>query len=234
MGIKGLSKFVEKYAKPIDLPFLSGQKIAIDSHIFIYKFKCCNRGLIEGFGSQLKRWQALNITPVYVFDGVKSPLKNDTIKKRKEKSTVIITWEEIDDLKKFLMSKGVELIKGISEGEKTCSYLSRVGYVYAVLSNDYDCLTFNCKRLITYKNGSYFLYDTDEILAGLGLTIDEFISMCIVSGSDYSSGVKGLGMVKAYKKIKEKTELPMDGIGNLDEIIDIFKNFSVEESVKRV
>jgi flap endonuclease-1 len=234
MGIKGLSKFVEKYAKPIELHELSGQKIAIDSHIFIYKFKCCNRSLIEGFGSQLKRLAFLRVTPVYVFDGAKSHLKNATIQKRKEKSTVTITWEEIDELKQFLVSKGIELIKGVSEGEKTCSYLSRVGYVYAVLSNDYDCLTFNCKRLITYRSGSYFLYDTDEILSHLGLTIDEFISMCIVSGSDYSSGIRGLGMVKAYKKIQEKTDLPMNDIANIDEIIDIFKNFSVEASVKRV
>jgi flap endonuclease-1 len=234
MGIKGLSKFVEKYAHPMELYHLRGQKIAIDSHIFIYKFKCCNRSLIEGFGSQIKRWAFLGVTPVYVFDGTKSHLKNDTIQKRKEKSTVTITWEEVDELKKFLVSKGVELIKGISEGEKTCSYLSRVGYVYAVLSNDYDCLTFNCKRLITYRNGSYFLYDTDEILAGLGLTIDEFIDICIVSGSDYSSGIRGLGMVKAYKKIQEKSGLPMNDIANIDEIIDIFKNFSIEASVKRV
>ena len=41
------------------------------------------------------------------------------------------------------------------------------------------------------------------MLSGLGLTMDEFIDLCILSGCDYVKSIEGLGPNTAYKLIKD-------------------------------
>jgi flap endonuclease-1 len=230
MGVKGLSKFVQKYGTSIFLEDLYDKTIIIDTHIYLYKFKYSKKNIISCFKNQILKFKKSCITPIYVFDGVKSCLKDIVIKKRKEKNSLYISKKEIDELKDFFKENNIKYITGISEGEKTCSSLNRNNdNIYAVLSNDYDCLPFNCKRLIVYNSGYYTLYDTDEIIKDLNINMSDFIDICIISGTDYSNGIKGLGIVKAYKKLK-KLELKdiLLELENYNEIKGIFENFEKE------
>lgn len=42
-----------------------------------------------------------------------------------------------------------------------------------------------------------------KVLEGLGLTMDEFIDLCILLGCDYCSSIRGVGPVRAIALIKE-------------------------------
>jgi 5'-3' exonuclease len=237
MGVKGLSKFVEKYAKTVFLDDFYEKTLIIDTHIYLYKFKYSKKNIVNCFKNQIAKFNKLSITPIYVFDGVKPALKDAVIKKRKEKNSLYVSKEEIDELKDYFNKNDIKYIIGVSEGEKTCSSLNRhKDNVYAVLSNDYDCLAFNCKRLIVYKSGDYIMYETDEIMKDLDITIDNFIDLCIIAGTDYSEGIKGMGLVKAFKKLKKETDndfhTMFQEIENYDEIKTIFKDFEKEKTME--
>lgn len=238
MGVKGLSKFVEKYGKKISLEELCDKSIIIDTHIYLYKFKYSKKNIVSCFKAQNLRFNKLSITPVYVFDGTKSCLKDAVIKKRKErKNSLHISREEVEDVKQYFNDNNIKYITGVSEGEKTCSSLNRCNdEIYAVLSNDYDCLVFNCKRLIVYKTGEYIMYETDEIIDDLKLSLPDFIDICMIAGTDYSEGIKGMGLIKAYKKLKnteskDNLKETLKEFENYDEIKDIFQNFEKEKQI---
>jgi flap endonuclease-1 len=234
MGVKGLAKFVEKYGTQIFLDDLQDKTIAIDIHIYLYKFKYSKKNLVSCFKNQINRFSKVGITPIYIFDGIKPPLKDAVIKKRKDKNGIFVTREEISDVKLFFEQENIRYIIGVSEGEKTCSNLNRREYsnIYAVLSNDYDCLAFNCKRLVVYKSGEYIMYDTDNIISDLDISLNDFIDICIISGTDYSYGVKGTGIIKAFKKLKSSdlNDL-LKEIENYEEIKNIFIDFEKEKMI---
>ena len=46
-------------------------------------------------------------------------------------------------------------------------------------------------------------FDYDKVLAGLGLTPEQFIDMCILCGCDYCDTIRGIGPKTALKLIKE-------------------------------
>jgi flap endonuclease-1 len=41
------------------------------------------------------------------------------------------------------------------------------------------------------------------VLEGLGLTMDEFIDLCILCGCDYADSIRGIGPKRAYELIKK-------------------------------
>ena len=114
-----------------------------------------------------------NVKPIYVFDGIPSELKLDTIRERKkvkeearEKMIKAQDAEDFKEAKKFaqLTSKldsnmieeskklieymGIPIIQANSEGEAQTAYLVEVGDAWACASQDYDTLLFGGERLI--------------------------------------------------------------------------------------
>ena len=60
---------------------------------------------------------------------------------------------------------------------------------YACLSEDMDMFVYGCNRVLRYLSllkKSVIIYDTKSILSELKLNMDEFKSICIVSGTDYN------------------------------------------------
>ena len=72
MGIKELNTFLLKHTpnsiREISLMELSGKKVAIDTSIFLYRFKYKNGNLRKKFLEQINRLRINNITPIYIFD----------------------------------------------------------------------------------------------------------------------------------------------------------------------
>jgi len=240
MGVKGLSKFLNKYSKVKQLSDYRGSVFAIDTHIYMYKFKFSGH-IDRCFNRQIDNFRNLNIEPIYIFDGDKPVEKQETMKKRKEKNPFFVSHEEIRDVKKLFDQRNVKWYVAPGEGEKFCSYLNREGIADTVLSNDYDCIAFGCKKLLVYQKGLYVEFDTEKILDDLGIDIDIMISMCIMSGTDYcTKGVKNVGITKAFKILKEsdtcdirKLNLKFDDFFSerLDNILNIFKNFNDENTL---
>lgn len=81
-----------------------------------------------------------------------------------------------------------------------------------------DTLTFNSPivlRHLTFSEARKTPIDVislPNVLAGLELTMDEFIDMCMLCGCDYLEPIKGIGAKTAYKLVKE--------YDNMEDILD--------------
>jgi flap endonuclease-1 len=120
MGVN-LSDLVEK--QEIELDFLKGKRVGIDSYNMLYQFLASIRGpdglpLADSHGQVTSHltglfYRTLNlvdlgIKPVFVFDGKPSKLKSETLRKRREvrtdaekKSTEALKEGNLEDAQKF-------------------------------------------------------------------------------------------------------------------------------------
>jgi len=201
---------------------------------------------ITGLFYKLVNYLSHNIELVFVFDGRPPELKQECIKERRkklddakekmdtcenieeknelEKSTLRLTWDMVDNVKKLLSHMGVSYIHmEVGEGEAIAAELCRIGYVDYVLTEDMDTLVGGCPRLIRSctdksvkrKDIVSILYH-EEILKGLGLTEDQFIKYCILCGCDYCSNIPKVGNIMALKLIKK--------YNTVEEIVEGTKN----------
>lgn len=87
MGIKNLNQFLKKHTghciKEIDIKEISNTVLAVDTSIFLYKFKYSNK-LLEHFIQQIFHFKKNNIELIYVFDGKPPKEKQNTLDGRKE------------------------------------------------------------------------------------------------------------------------------------------------------
>lgn len=180
------------------------------------------------------RMISTGIKPLYVFDGLPPNLKSGEINKRQLKAKeAIIEYEKAveeddkekiekydkrktrvnkkhnDDCKKLLFLMGVPYVEAPSEAEAFCAYLSKIGKVYGVATEDMDALTFGSRVLLRNMNASESKklpineYDLNLLLKEFEMNMDEFIDLCILLGCDYCDSVKGVGPQKAFSLIKK-------------------------------
>jgi flap endonuclease-1 len=219
---------------------------------------------------------AEGIKIVYVFDGEAPELKRGTQEKRaegkaiaKEKyeaakssddvagmkkyssATIKLSDEIIKESKEFLEAMGIAVVQAPSEGEAQASVISFEGGVYAVGSQDYDCLAFGAPRLIQNLTLSRKrktaggvvdikpeVIELNDVLKELEINQDQLICLGILVGTDYNpSGIKGIGQKKALKLVKE-FKTPEKIFGSFDdlefnwkEIFEMFKNPDVKKNV---
>ena len=87
MGIKHLNKFLKENAndsiKFVNMPELSGKKIAVDISIYMYRYASDNN-LIENMYLMLSIFRYYNIIPIFIFDGKPPVEKKELLIKRKE------------------------------------------------------------------------------------------------------------------------------------------------------
>jgi flap endonuclease-1 len=103
MGIKNLNSFLEKHAKmaitETNLSRYKNKKCAIDTSIFLYKFKYCGK-FFESFINQVSHFKRFDINPIYVFDGAPPEEKVEVMENRKEqKNRTLAKIKELEELK---------------------------------------------------------------------------------------------------------------------------------------
>jgi flap endonuclease-1 len=179
---------------------------------------------------------------IYVFDGKAPELKNRTKELRTEmkeemkrkyeeakqmediegmgkysRTDVYLDKQKIEESKELLSAMGIAILQAPGEGEAQASYLAKEKLVYAVASQDYDCLMFKAPRLVQnlsmsrkrkivsgYKEVFPQIIELPEVLKELELDQDQLICLGILCGTDYNpGGVKGLGPKKSLKFVKE-------------------------------
>ena len=88
MGIKELNTFLLKNTRnsinEVMLKELANKKVAIDTSIFMYRFKYKNGNLKKKFLEQINRLRMNNILPIYIFDGKPPSEKDEILKARKQ------------------------------------------------------------------------------------------------------------------------------------------------------
>ena len=180
---------------------------------------------------------------IYVFDGKAPALKRGTQEKREEikdearekyeqakeeenveemgkyaRQIVHLDKQKIEESKELIEAMGIAVIQAPGEGEAQASYIAKQDDdVYAIASQDYDCLLFEAPRLIQnltlarkrktvsgYVEIKPQLIELNHVLKEMNLTQEQLICIGILSGTDYNpGGVKGIGQKKALKLVQE-------------------------------
>jgi flap endonuclease-1 len=222
---------------------------------------------ITGVFYKIMNYISLNIELIFIFDGKPPDNKQDCINQRKEKSkkakeaslntesqeekekleksSLRLTREMIDDVKKLLSLMGVSYIHpDVGEGEAYASELCRMGYVDYVLTEDMDTMAYACPKLIRNcidkklkRKDIVSIFDYNKLINDINLTHEQFIDFCILCGCDYCPIVPKIGNVTAMKliytygsieKIHEETSSKYNfPEGYLDLFNNAKKNFKI-------
>lgn len=220
---------------------------------------------------------------IYVFDGKPPALKGVTHELRAEvkkeaaenyaraaqeedveamgkyaRQIVHLDKEKIQESKELLHAMGIAVVQAPGEGEAQASYITKhEDNVYAIASQDYDCLLFETPVLIQnltlakkrktvsgYVEIKPQFIELKSVLAELGIDQDQLICIGILSGTDYNpGGVKGIGPKKALKLVQEfrNPEAIFEAVSKNDkyvidfdwkEIFDLMKNPNVDKDYK--
>uniref|UniRef100_A0A6C0BYT6 XPG N-terminal domain-containing protein n=1 Tax=viral metagenome TaxID=1070528 RepID=A0A6C0BYT6_9ZZZZ len=131
-----------------------------------------------------------------------------------KKAFTRIRSEEINDIKEMMTHFGVEYYDADNEADKLCVSLVLGGYAWACLSEDTDMFVYGCPRILRYISlmaNNVVIYDLYKILKILNITQDEFVKICVFTGTDYNVGVGNIHNI--YKKFiiykKEGSSYPM-------------------------
>lgn len=169
----------------------------------------------------------------HVFDGKPPTMKSGELKKRKEarqaaekelteaketgdqevidkfsRRLVKVLPEHNEEAKKLLKLMGIPVLTAPCEAEAQATELVKAGKVFAVASEDMDCLTFDCPMLLRNltkpesKKLPVLEYSADILLKELKFTREQFVDMCILLGCDYCDKIQGIGPKKAVELIR--------------------------------
>ncbi len=122
----------------------------------------------------------------------------------------------IEESKKLIKYMGIPIVQASTEGEAQAAYMVDRGDAWACASQDYDTLLFGGKRLIRNFaiSRSKKVKDTTvtldieyvslaKFLKNLDITREQLIEMGVLIGTDFFSGVKGIGQKIALNLIKK-------------------------------
>ena len=148
----------------------------------------------------------------------------------------------IESSKALLSYMGVPFIQAPAEGEAQASVMNSGGLVYCVASQDYDTLLFGAERVVRNLNvtnrkkipGKGIRGNVPPEMiemadyASLGLDREKLVLIGLLVGTDYNSGVQGIGPKKALKLVKKMTKeeiLSSFDFGTSSDINEIFSYF---------
>ncbi|XP_004463383.1 exonuclease 1 [Dasypus novemcinctus] len=109
---------------------------------------------------------------------------------------------------KAARSQGVDCLVAPYEADAQLAYLNKAGIVQAIITEDSDLLAFGCKKVILKMDQFGNGLEIDQARLGmckqLGdvFTEEKFRYMCILSGCDYLSSLRGIGLAKACRVLR--------------------------------
>lgn len=104
---------------------------------------------------------------------------------------------------------GIPYVEAPGEAEASCAALVKSGKVFATASEDMDSLTFGSTVVLRHMTASEAKklpikeLNLTKMLEELGLTMEQFIDLCILCGCDYTDSIKGVGYKRATELIKK-------------------------------
>lgn len=133
-----------------------------------------------------------------------------------------LTGEGVADAKRLLDLLGIPWVQAPSEGEAQAAHMVAKGDVWASNSQDYDSLLFGTPRLVRYITiqGEEWLpskgrarklqpevIELEPLLSTLKLTREQLIDLGILIGTDFNSGIRGIGPKTALKLLRKHGRL---------------------------
>ncbi|MBE6518602.1 MAG: flap endonuclease-1 [Thermoplasmata archaeon] len=163
----------------------------------------------------------------------------------KAQQTARMTPEILETSKKLITLMGLPIVQAPSDGEAQAAYMCSKGDVYAAASQDFDSILFGAPLLVRnmtitgrrkvpgkqiYRDVKTELIDSKQMLESLGVTREQLVDVCMMIGTDFNTGVQGIGPKKGLKliqkhgsleKVMEETDID---IPEYEEVREIFLN----------
>eukprot|EP00903_Cladosiphon_okamuranus_P014772 g13687.t1 len=132
---------------------------------------------------------------------------------RAQRDAETVTEEMKEEVMDLLKLFGVPYVVAPMEAEAQCCMLERLKLVDGTVTDDSDAFAFGGRAV--YKNifnerkyvEAYLLPDAEK---DLGVGTEEVIALALLLGSDYTEGVRGVGIVNAMEVINA---FPLEGKG---------------------
>ena len=121
------------------------------------------------------------------------------------RSFVTITKSDLEKVKKLLDAYGIMYRTATAEADEFCAAMVIKGIAYACLSEDTDMFAFGCPRVLKYIsliNHTTVMYNLSDILNNLNLTLENFQTICLLSGTDYIDANVGGNIFNNYDLYK--------------------------------
>jgi len=163
----------------------------------------------------------------------------------KAQQTSRMTEEISRSSRELLGHLGLPVIDAPSDGEAQAAYMCSKGSVWAAASQDFDSILFGAATLVRnititgrrkvagrdmYKDVKIEVIDSSDYLRELGVSREQLVDVCILMGTDFNTGLQGIGPKKGLALIKKhgKLENALTHLGQTiedhDEIRNIFLN----------
>jgi flap endonuclease-1 len=229
---------------------VAGGVVAVDAHNWLYRYltttvKWTNDAVyttatgeevanLVGVVQGLPKFFEHDLTPVFVFDGGVTDLKDAEVAERREQReraeerlaeaeergdaveaarlearTQRLTDVILKTTRELLALLDVPVVDAPAEGEAQAAYMARRGDADYAGSEDYDTLLFGAPltlRQLTSK-GTPELMDLDATLDRHRISWEQLIDVAILCGTDFNPGVDGVGPKTALRAITEHGDL---------------------------
>ena len=229
---------------------LGGSVVAVDTHNWLYRYltttvKFTRDGAyttsageevanLIGVVQGLPKFFEHDITPVFVFDGGVTELKDDEVERRREQReryedeleeareagdsvraakldsrTQRLTDTILETTRGLLDLLDVPVVDAPAEGEAQAAHMARKGDVDYVGTEDYDALLLGApltlRQLTT--SGDPECMDFQATLDEHDLTWEQLVDVGILCGTDFNAGIDGVGPKTALKLVREHGDL---------------------------
>lgn len=127
-----------------------------------------------------------------------------------QRDSETVTPAMLEDVKELLKLFGLPYVESPMEAEAQCAELELAGIVDGVVTDDCDAFLFGARNV--YKNifddRKYVeVYKVPDVEQELGLDRKKMIYMALLLGSDYTTGIKGIGVVNASEIVHAFNDL---------------------------
>jgi flap endonuclease-1 len=229
---------------------VAGSVVAVDAHNWLYRYltttvKWTNDAVYTTGGGEevanlvgvvqgLPKFFEHDLTPVFVFDGGVTDLKEAEVSERRaqreraekrlaeaeergdaleaarlEARTQRLTDVILETTRELLALLDVPVVDAPAEGEAQAAHMARRGDADYAGSEDYDTLLFGAPRTLRRltSKGTPELMDLDATLDRHGISLEQLIDVAILCGTDFNPGVDGVGPKTALTAITEHGDL---------------------------
>lgn len=140
----------------------------------------------------------------------------------KAQQTSRMTPGILESSKELIRLLGLPMVHAPGDGEAQGAYMCSKGDVWASASQDFDSLLFGAPRLLrnvtitgrrkvpgkdVYKDVRTEIIDSNEFMESLGIDRSQLVDMCILMGTDFNEGIRGIGPKKGLKLIRDHGDM---------------------------
>lgn len=106
-----------------------------------------------------------------------------------KKKCVFLRKDDIYKVQQLITAFGYTYYTANGEADELCALFVRYKKAWACMSEDMDMFVYGIPRVLRYLslvNNTVVLYDRETILKKIGISSQNFMELCIMSGSDYT------------------------------------------------